>query len=223
MQASIAESRQLHEAKAAIGVDELGTYLRTFGYLMKDSNDKQQQQQLLESALKMYQKTYHLNVTGKLNSETKELINTPRRGLPDHNLINGSVQMGSYQAFFNLGPTKWPPTMYHLPYRISARDETPIGNDALAQACAQAFGLWAGVSNFTFTSVGLDAPHQLDISFRRGQHRHGKPFDGILRHAFYPMAGLMHLDADENWSLTWPKYDQYDLVEYTSTLCCSST
>ncbi|XP_050365327.1 metalloendoproteinase 5-MMP-like [Argentina anserina] len=214
----LTESRQLHTAKAAIGVDELRTYLTAFGYLSKGSTtDEQQQQHLLESALKTYQRTYKLKVTGKLDSDTMELLSTPRCGVPDHNLINGTTQKGSHQALYKLGSTLWPPTMYHLPYLISQGDIPAIGYDALAQAAAQAFAIWAAVSNFTFTEVGLDKPYNLDLSFRLGEHGDGEPFDGphgVLAHAFSPTRGLLHFDADENWSLA-PKPDQIDLV-YTA-------
>lgn len=76
----------------------------------------------MESALKLFQKTYHLNATGKLDSGTVNLINTPRYGVPDnlgklnypneitiHNgLDRHGIHIGSHYAFFE-GNLKWPP------------------------------------------------------------------------------------------------------------------
>lgn len=71
-----------------IGVDELRSYLRAFGYLndgipknssnhMIDNNNLEYDEQLV-SALKLFQRNYHLNVTGKLNPKTVELLSTTK-------------------------------------------------------------------------------------------------------------------------------------------------
>lgn len=220
MHAFIVESLPLPKAKAAIGVDELRTYLTTLGYLtygsdgLKDSN--------LESALVMFQKTNHLNVTGKLNPETIDLINTPRCRVPDDNLIHGhqsqshGVEMGSYNALFQLGNTKWPPTKYNLTYNIIAGAKIQVGEVfELLDACVQAFKLWSDVSEFTFKQVEpSEAQPDLKISFQRGDHGDGTPFDGrggYLAHAFFPEGGTMHVDADEDWTLGPPSAGQEDL------------
>lgn len=118
-----------------IGHEELWSYLLTFGYINDTEN---YDDRVLESALKIYQETYRLNVTGKLDPETISLITTPRCGLPDQNLVNGSqsrgVQIGSFHVLFKLGVKKWPPTKHHLTYKINSGAHAKVGNYALVQA-----------------------------------------------------------------------------------------
>ena len=68
---------------------------------------------------------------------------------------------------------------------------------------------WTRYSNFTFSLGQQGAERTVDILFARGSHGDGYPFDGAgaaLAHTFYPappnpepIAGDMHLDADEAW------------------------
>ena len=42
------------------------------------------------------------------------------------------------------------------------------------------------------------------IAFERGRHDDEFPFDGrdgVVAHAFYPLDGRLHFDADESWTL----------------------
>ncbi|KAL6218645.1 hypothetical protein ACLB2K_011855 [Fragaria x ananassa] len=93
----------------SIGPEEVWRYLKLFGYLNQTVQTEDYDIKALESALKLSQQTYHLNVTGKLDLETINLITTPRCGFPDYKLVNGSqsrrVQIGSYNriiSFSNL-------------------------------------------------------------------------------------------------------------------------
>jgi hypothetical protein len=80
--------------------------------------------------------------------------------------------------------------------------------------------MWASVCSLKFEEVNpnhnntksdgsveneqLPIPIDIDILFVRGKHGDGLPFDGpegIVAHAFYPTAGALHFDADENWTL----------------------
>lgn len=74
----------------------------------------------------------------------------------------------------------------------------------------RAFREWARYANLTLSPGQQEgAVRSIDILFARGSHGDGYPFDGrggILAHTFYPappnsepMAGDMHLDADEDW------------------------
>ena len=66
---------------------------------------------------------------------------------------------------------------------------------------------WTRYANFTFSPGQQGAERTVDILFARGSHGDGYPFDGAgaaLAHTFYPappnpepIAGDMHLDADE--------------------------
>lgn len=77
---------------------------------------------------------------------------------------------------------------------------------------AGAFQEWAKYGRLRFTP-GTDArgPHTINILFASGAHGDSYPFDGpgkVLAHTFYPappnpepIAGDMHLDADERWQV----------------------
>ncbi|XP_068335052.1 metalloendoproteinase 1-like [Pyrus communis] len=223
----IVQSVQNEEGKT-MGLDELRSYLWSFGYLNDSSsknssnfNSSLEFDDVLETALKSFQKIYHLNVTGKLDSSTVDLISTPRCGMPD-NFVNlnateqrtHGVRMGSYYTFFN-GNLRWPPTKRHLTYKFNAGANNPVGPYALSMACRQAFDLWAKVTKFAFHEVGPSSPADILISFQRRDHGDGSPFDGpgkVLAHAFAPTDGRLHLDADENWSFRPPSKNQFDLV-----------
>ena len=89
---------------------------------------------------------------------------------------------------------------------------TRIDGNTARSEMARAFREWARYANVTFAETALGgAPRSVDISFLRGSHGDGYPFDGpggVLAHTFYPaprnvetIAGDMHLDADENWGV----------------------
>jgi hypothetical protein len=67
---------------------------------------------------------------------------------------------------------------------------------------------WTRYGNFTISPGQQGTPRTIDILFGRGAHGDAYPFDGpggALAHTFYPppnaepIAGDMHLDADEGW------------------------
>lgn len=197
-----------------IGHEELWSYLLTFGYINDTEN---YDDRVLESALKIYQETYRLNVTGKLDPETISLITTPRCGLPDQNLVNGSqssgVQIGSFHVLFKLGVKKWPPTKHHLTYKINGGAHAKVGNYALVQALYYAFQLWAKVSKFTFQLVVSSSPADLLISFQNGDHGDRDLWQhGVLAYANPPTDGRLHLNAGVDWSFRPPTGNQFDLI-----------
>lgn len=62
---------------------------------------------------------------------------------------------------------------------------------------------WGQYTPLTFTEVSVISDADIKISFQKGNHSDGYPFDskgGTLAHAFYPPDGRVHLDMDEtNW------------------------
>ncbi|KAL6970875.1 neutrophil collagenase [Sarracenia purpurea var. burkii] len=186
------------------GLQQIKKYLEHFGYLSYDPHLPYQNHanddkfdNLLESAIKLYQLNFHLNVTGTLDSNTVSTMMTPRCGMPD--IINGTnlMQLGSYYSFFP-GELKWPPSKYHLTFAFKSGTR----NDAF-HSIRQAFSKWAQVSRFTFSQVEDVWNADLKISFESYNHGDGNNFDGpggILAHSYAPTDGRLHFDASERWA-----------------------
>ncbi|KDP45996.1 hypothetical protein JCGZ_11900 [Jatropha curcas] len=197
------------------GIHELKKYLKHFGYLSCENQsfaDDDEFDDVLESALKVYQLNYHLNTTGFLDYETMSIMMMPRCGIPD--IINGSTRMlsgknnhrhssssfhmVSHYTFFR-GKPKWPVSKYNLTYGFEPSTPTEARG-----AVANAFETWATVTKFKFTSVQDYKTADLKIGFYRGEHGDGLPFDGpggITAHAFAPQDGRFHYDADEKYAV----------------------
>ncbi|GAV58089.1 Peptidase_M10 domain-containing protein/PG_binding_1 domain-containing protein, partial [Cephalotus follicularis] len=202
------------------GLQEVKHYLKAFGYyphgsdLITDDFDD-----LLDTALKTYQKNYNLKVSGILDADTIKQMKKPRCGVPD--IINGKTKNGkktsdpppfvALYTFFN-GMPKWPSTKKNFTYSFSSSVQV-VDMSVLRDVASNAFQKWADVSGFTFAEAPNGAPSDMVIGFQRGDHGDGSPFDGpgrTVAHAFAPTDGRFHYDADENWS-TDPMYDELDL------------
>ncbi|KAM8975888.1 matrix metalloproteinase-20-like [Pelodytes ibericus] len=145
----------------------------------------------LDDRVKEMQKFFGMKVTGRLNSETMNMMKTPRCGMPD-------------VAAFTLfpGTPKWQKTA--LTYRIL--NYTPdLSVPAVNDAIRMALNVWSEVTPLTFTMVPRG---QADILVQFSQRSHGdnSPFDGpssVLAHAYAPGNGIggdAHFDEEERWS-----------------------
>lgn len=186
------------------GIHDVKTYLRRYGYLNNkktnshtDENDNVFDDGL-ESAIKTYQKTFNLSITGVLDKATLAQFSKPRCAVPDFfNHKEANVHMGSRYAFFP-GNLKWPSTKFHLTYKFI--HDYPLN---LVAPVIRALATWASNSPFTFSEALEGQVADINISFERGEHGDGSPFDGrggILAHAFAPTDGRLHFDADETWT-----------------------
>ncbi|XP_015486955.1 matrilysin [Parus major] len=145
----------------------------------------------IEERIKEMQKFFHLTVTGKLDTETEEIMKLPRCGMPD---------ISEYQTL--PGTPKWKKT--HLTYKIlSYTSDIPRKN--VDDAIKRALMVWSDVTPLQFRRVyGRQA--DIEIRFARREHGDGAPFDGkggTLAHAFGPGEGIggdAHFDNDEKWS-----------------------
>uniref|UniRef100_G1KVT7 Peptidase metallopeptidase domain-containing protein n=2 Tax=Anolis carolinensis TaxID=28377 RepID=G1KVT7_ANOCA len=142
----------------------------------------------IEEQLKEMQKYFHLNVTGKMDDRTMEVMHQPRCGVPD-------------VSEFRRGPAKWGKNV--LTYRIN--NYTPDMHPAkVHEVIAKAFKVWSDVTPLQFRYTRR--PADIEISFAYGDHRDGNPFDGrggTLAHAFFPapnLGGDAHFDESEYWS-----------------------
>ncbi|KAL6227612.1 PREDICTED: metalloendoproteinase 1-like [Fragaria vesca subsp. vesca] len=194
------------------GLNDLKNYLEKFGYLNYKNRSlfNDDFDDLLEEAIKTYQINYRLEVTGKLDNKTVSKMMMPRCGVPD--IINGtsfmrsankghhhgSIHTTALYSFFP-GSPKWPSSKYHLTYGF-----LPGTRSEATAAVARAFATWAKSSRFTFSPAQSYYNADLKISFQRGDHGDGVPFDGpggILAHSFCPSDGRFHYDADDTWTV----------------------
>uniref|UniRef100_A0A672TPK6 Matrix metallopeptidase 13 n=1 Tax=Strigops habroptila TaxID=2489341 RepID=A0A672TPK6_STRHB len=143
------------------------------------------------SKLREMQAFFGLEVTGKLDEETYELMQKPRCGVPD---------VGEYNFFPR--KLKWSKT--NLTYRIM-NYTSDLRRAEVDRAFKKAFKVWSDVTplNFTRTRSGVA---DIMISFGTKEHGDFYPFDGpsgLLAHAFPPgpdYGGDAHFDDDEAWS-----------------------
>jgi hypothetical protein len=125
----------------------------------------------------------------------------------------GGLVEGAVAERFSLYGNGWPQGGggVELRYHIA---NSP-GDIPLEQAAAEirrALGEWTKHGNVRFVpSVDGQGEATIAIRFARGSHGDAYPFDGpgrVLAHTFYPsppnpepLAGDMHLDADETWGI----------------------
>lgn len=141
--------------------------------------------------IKEMQQFLGLKVTGKLDSETMEVMHVPRCGF---------VDVGEFNTF--PGNKGW--NKKELTYRIL--NYTPdMPRSEVDFAIQRAFTVWSDVTPLTFTRV-FDGVSDIEISFAAQVHNDFYPFDGphgTLAHAFAPSNGIggdAHFDEDETWT-----------------------
>ncbi|XP_072467353.1 matrilysin [Notamacropus eugenii] len=145
----------------------------------------------LEDKIKAMQKFFGLEQTGILNTNTMEIIQKPRCGVPD---------MGEYSFF--PGRPKWHSKV--VTYRISSYTED-LPHSTVDKLVEKAFDMWSEVSKLTFKKVNTRHA-DIVIDFPKRVHWDYQPFDGpggTLAHAFAPGEGLggdAHFDKEELWS-----------------------
>jgi len=170
-------------------------YLSQYGYIptSKDGSKPIVDSSTLDEAVKEFQTFAGLDPTGQLDSETIELMKTPRCGKEDK------------LADFKLHGSNW--KKKHLTWRILQypRVRRDLSRADLEKETRKAFSMWQEASGLTFeerTSGSAD----IEIKFVTGSHGDGNPFDGrggVLAHAYYPrFGGYAHFDDSESWSVT---------------------
>ncbi|PIA62263.1 hypothetical protein AQUCO_00200329v1 [Aquilegia coerulea] len=203
------------------GVHQLKRYLEKFGYLSYNGDaihaNNDEFDDLLESAVKTYQLNYGLNVSGSLDSRTVKQMMKPRCGVAD--IKDGKTRMRSGKknhqqvplySFFDGNP-KWSKT--DLAWKVISTLEV-VDSQAFRAILARVFAKWAAVTHFTFAEADDSRNPEIMIGFYRLNHGDSTNFDGpggILAHTYAPTAGVSHYDADEKWSTSDPKSDEFDL------------
>jgi hypothetical protein len=108
---------------------------------------------------------------------------------------------GFKAELYSLIGEPWPKR--DLTYRIHHYSQNSVLSlAAVDEEIGLAFEAWASVTDLVFRQVSEKA--DINISFFRGQHEDGEPFDGkgmILGHANKPPGGMVHFDDDEPWTI----------------------
>ena len=199
-----------HKGQTVKGLHEIKHYLSAFGYLKLDRStglsndhasvkDKDEFDEHLELAIKSFQKNFHLNVTGRLDSSTLDVMMTPRCGVSD---IDDN--MSPNYAFFP-GKPKWGKKF--LTYTINSSVMREV-LDKLSFAVQTGFEEWHKHTQFTFARGRPTSTSDIGIGIMH--------IDGprkVLADSVAPTSGKMRFDADENWSINdKPNVDQIDMV-----------
>ena len=98
-----------------------------------------------------------------------------------------------------------------------------IPADTVKQLFGQVLRQWSGLVKVSFTESGVrTGVRNVDLGFYSGDHGDQFPFDGpggVLAHTFYPappntepIAGDMHMDADETWTYSGSGTDFYSVA-----------
>ncbi|KAK4841848.1 hypothetical protein QYF36_011500 [Acer negundo] len=194
------------------GLARVKKYFQNFGYIPESPlNFTDAFDDMLESAIKTYQKNFNLEPTGQLDNKTIQQILRPRCGNPD--IVNGTTTMNSghpdshntshfhsvsHYSFFP-GRPRWPSNKRTLTYAFLPENQL---TDNVKAVFGKAFNRWSTVTQLNFTQSESYRTADIKIAFFRGDHGDGEPFDGVLgtlAHAFSPPSGFFHLDGDENW------------------------
>ncbi|XP_069495152.1 stromelysin-1-like [Ambystoma mexicanum] len=141
--------------------------------------------------IRQMQQFFGLQVTGKLDANTLDVMQQPRCGVSD---------VARYSTF--PGRPAWKKTA--LTYRIL--NYTPdMARADVDTAIQRAFKVWSDVTPLTFTRIYAGTA-DIQISFGAKAHGDFYPFDGphgTLAHAFAPgndIGGDAHFDEDEYWT-----------------------
>ncbi|KAF7700947.1 matrix metallopeptidase 30 [Silurus meridionalis] len=146
-----------------------------------------------KTVLKKMQEFFGLQVTGKLDTNTIEVMQKPRCGVSD---------VSNYEHFS--GKPKW--DKQTITYRIT--EYTPdLSQGEVDTTIAQAFKLYSDVTPLVFKQI-YSGTADIMILFKARNHGDFYPFDGqggVLAHAMSPgqgEGGDAHFDEDEKWTLS---------------------
>ncbi|KAM7338098.1 hypothetical protein ACRRTK_004217 [Alexandromys fortis] len=185
-------SYPLHSS-ADSDMEFLQKYLENYYGLAKDAKlfMKQKDSSPVVKKIQEMQKFLGLEMTGKLDSNTMDVMLKPRCGVPD---------VGGFTTF--PGSPKW--RKNHLTYRVE--NYTPdLPRESVDSAIEKALKVWEAVTPLRFSRLS-EGEADIMISFAAGEHGDFIPFDGpggVLAHAYAPGLGIngdAHFDDDEQWT-----------------------
>ncbi|KAM3935300.1 matrix metalloproteinase-18-like [Leptodactylus fuscus] len=150
--------------------------------------------------LEEMQKFFGLEVTGKLDQKTVQMMEKPRCGVHDIGEYNTVDKRAAWQKT-------------DITYKIV--NFTPDMAQADVEfSIKRAFKVWSDVTPLTFTRV-YEGDCDIEIQFVEGDHSDNSPFDGpdgILAHAFQPGPGIggdTHFDDAERFTKNSQQYNLF--------------
>nr|XP_014271580.1 matrix metalloproteinase-14-like [Halyomorpha halys] len=176
------------------------TYLSQFGYLppsvRNSSFGELLSPETITDAIKEFQSFAGLDVTGKLNNETKHTMSSPRCGVKD----KGFRTKTRSKRYAHQG-SKW--AIKDITYKIS-KYPSRLSRSRTDSELKKAFRVWSDVTPLTFKQRS-SGPVTIEIRFERGWHGDGGVFDGpggVLAHASFPsnQGSYVHFDDSEHWT-----------------------
>jgi len=222
--------QQLLEARRGsrvAGLAELKRYLARFGYMPGAEHEPTDAFDAhMEAAVRRYQSTLSLPVTGQLDSATLDRIMAPRCGVGDNGHgatpVSLTAAPGAVSRFtFFRGEPRWTqPDPLVLTYAISPTatvDYLPA--ETVRAVFRRAFARWARVIPVGFVETDDYYAANIRVGFYVGSHGDGIPFDGplgVLGHAFSPRNGRLHLDAAERWAVDMDTETAHSAIDLES-------
>uniref|UniRef100_A0A672RNR1 Matrix metalloproteinase-25-like n=1 Tax=Sinocyclocheilus grahami TaxID=75366 RepID=A0A672RNR1_SINGR len=186
-------------------------WLSRYGYLPPPDprTGKLQTKEGIERAIKEMQRFAGLKDTGKLDSDTLKLMNTPRCSLPDIIGSEDKLKKRRRKRRYATTGLRWKKT--DLMWSIQNYPSLPafLKPSEVDTIMTYALKAWSDVTNLKFHATSSSEQDRADIkiSFARSLHDDGYPFDGkggTLAHAFFPgeadVAGDTHFDDEESWT-----------------------
>ncbi|XP_035685418.1 stromelysin-2-like [Branchiostoma floridae] len=178
----------------------------------RDAIRRKASKSAVKFALKRFQEFGGLQMTGKFDQQTRDLMVRKRcnRADPVSMVMTRSSRSVTGDVMANTGtvqPVPWQKT--DLTYRIAQYPgENHLLHSEVDEAIARAFQIWEEATLLTFTAI--DTVADIEIKFARGDHGDDTPFDGsghTLAHAFSPGEGIhgdVHFDDAELWTVDSP-------------------
>ncbi|MFM9957955.1 MAG: matrixin family metalloprotease [Phycisphaerales bacterium] len=193
------------EGSRSTGAIQLHHRLCKAGFLPATSAPRFAWDPELIEALRNYQRSYGLQPSGHLDAPTIELLNTPRCGNPDPEILRLQLK----PKFVPSGAS-WFAKARTLTFGFSnASGDLP--GDVERQAIRNAVATWAAVIPLDFVELPIEHGPTLKFGWHFGAHGDNSPFDGpsgTLAHAYYPpplggsYVGNCHFDEAEVWAQT---------------------
>lgn len=214
--------KRRHNLEERWGLDVDG-FLERYGYLPTVpeylSKRKVQVHSKLrrKHAIKEFQEFYGIKATGKLNKHTVKIMKEPRCGIPDVKIDDPYSPIMQFH-FYRYYP-RWRRSILTWRATKYTKKISPL---SLWKTLKKAFETWSSVSGLRFLYTRQTPDIQID--FEQGNHADGTKlaFDergGVVAHAFgpgtYTISGDVHLDDDEEWTLSVDPKDGTNLLAVT--------